>query len=106
MSTILEMRGIIMVIVALSCAIAYASGMFGFGTLPADHLEAAYSRDADPCFGKQRCVIEYVAPWCPACRGSIGFSNALYRKLTTSTAVGMKIVVGMADREKLKEMAG
>ena len=105
MSPIAELRGIIILVVVFLCVFAYESGVFGFGTLPTDHLEAAYGGHGDPCFGKERCVIEYVAPWCPACRASIGFSNALHRKLTASSKVGMKIVVGMSDRENLREMA-
>jgi thiol-disulfide isomerase/thioredoxin len=50
---------------------------------------------ADPCAFKQRCLIAYVSPWCPACRQAHGLITELREHFEASTTVGVKVVVGL-----------
>ena len=59
----------------------------------------------DPCSGKQRCVLVYVAPWCPACKVAIGFIKQLREYLSRANKVGLQVVVGLDKEESLRNMA-
>lgn len=89
---------------------ALYGSIFGYGSVPkvdlppGQHDDLAVTR-TDPCLYKERCVIVYVAPWCPACHGAVDFLNALTRRVQRSAKVGMKIIIGMDARPKLTEMS-
>jgi thiol-disulfide isomerase/thioredoxin len=66
----------------------------------------AYGILSDPCTGKKRCLIIYVATWCPACHASIPFIQGLQKDLENNPEVGFKIIVGGgAGEEQLYGMA-
>lgn len=80
------------------CFYLYRNGAFGWGTLPPYNLNPAPGMSAaNPCDGKERCVIAYLAPWCGACQGSPPFFEAIRKDLETNQNVGMTVVVGKGD---------
>ena len=60
---------------------------------------------ADPCGGKRRCFIAFVAPWCSACHESIPFLQAIRRSVRKDADLGVQIVVGLDKQEQMQEMA-
>jgi thiol-disulfide isomerase/thioredoxin len=58
----------------------------------------------DPCAKARRCVVVYLAPWCPACRQAKPHVKALRARLPAGAA--MKVVIGQAERSRSQEMAG
>jgi thiol-disulfide isomerase/thioredoxin len=60
----------------------------------------------DPCLFSSRCLIVYLAPWCPYCKSSqkvlVALENQL-KKLGSSN--GIRVVVGMDTKEKLEKYA-
>lgn len=48
----------------------------------------------DTCAGKKRCVVAYLAPWCPSCRAELPHTQEMLSRSRTGDT-GMKIVVGM-----------
>lgn len=90
----------------LSIFIAYQYGFFGYGRMAMVNLSGATGGyQADPCDQKQRCVVVYVTPWCPACKSAIGFLNGLHDRLKSSPKVGMKVIVGGDELTRLRAMA-
>ncbi len=66
--------------------------------LPELALEASAGWEgADPCIGKQRCLIFYAAPWCHACKQSQGIYREIEERFRDHPQVGVKAVVGMAN---------
>lgn len=66
----------------------------------------SYSSEIDPCQGKSRCLIAYLAPWCPYSKRSMDAINELAALWKDSKQFGMKIIVGSAKQDQLEEMAG
>ena len=62
--------------------------------------EAAAS---DPCAGR-RCVIVYMAPWCPSCKGAKPLVRTLRTKLPAQDAA-LKVVIGQCERAAAQAMA-
>lgn len=58
-----------------------------------------------PCVGKHRCVLVYVAPWCPACQGTIVGIRKLIERYRDSSQIGISVIVGGDRRDKLESMA-
>ncbi|MBP9838947.1 MAG: redoxin family protein [Proteobacteria bacterium] len=79
--------------------------IFGYGKLPEVKLKALNSYASDPCINKERCVIAYLAPWCPSCVASQGFLVKAKNKLLKNNKLGMKIIIGMADEASSMKMA-
>ncbi len=48
----------------------------------------------DQCAGKQRCVMVFVAPWCSACKQSVGIIKGMMARCEDSSEVGIKPIVG------------
>jgi hypothetical protein len=60
--------------------------------------------EGDPCAGRTRCVVVYLAPWCGACKLSLPLIANLRRELEART-IGFRIVVGSGPAEALRAMA-
>ena len=102
---------IILVVVGLALAGKYmVTGRLGFGKqlFPSALMtaSAANTLKADPCLQKPRCLVAYVAPWCPACKQSIPTIQELTKRWKSSKNIGVKVIVGRADLAQMEEMAG
>ncbi len=58
----------------------------------------------DPCFGKGRCLVVYVAPWCPSCQQASALIDAL-RNRSSNANFGVKIIAGLDEPPALMEYA-
>jgi len=47
-----------------------------------------------PCYGVERCLVAYVAPWCGACKRSIPLINRVGQELASDSRAGMVVVMG------------
>lgn len=56
------------------------------------------------CVGKSKCVIFYLAPWCPACKGTLPFMKDFAQQLPEYDA-GIQVVIGLADDKRVQDMA-
>lgn len=65
-------------------------------TVPASHLErfAATGKAEHPCLGTERCVLVYMAPWCPHCNGSIPLVRTIREQVNANKNTGMMVIVG------------
>ncbi len=61
--------------------------------------------DRASCTGKPKCLIVLVAPWCPACHGSIPIIQAIRDNFTTNKDVGIQIISAMDSEDQLITMA-
>ncbi|MDQ2069015.1 TlpA family protein disulfide reductase [Natronospira bacteriovora] len=63
---------------------------------PAQRLDRfTASADAEhPCIGTERCVLVYMAPWCPHCNGSIPLVRKVREQLNANDDTGMMVIVG------------
>lgn len=90
-------------IVLLAGWLLYEQGIFGFGTLPPFKKQSSSS--FDPCRGKERCVVAFFAPWCPACRATLPLMYALADRAARTGKVGIQIVIGRDEIDNLHSMA-
>ena len=77
---------------------------FGPSELGRVSLTTNAANPDDPCEGKRRCMVAFVAPWCPACHASIPFLLSLKRMVAASSDLGMQIVIGAGEMASLQEM--
>lgn len=89
----------------LLIALSFA-GVFGYGNLPEVRLAAARGSGSDPCTYAEKCMIAYLAPWCPSCQSAVGFMNGVHRELRKGDKTALKVVLGMAEENSLQKMAG
>jgi hypothetical protein len=68
-------------------------------------LELSPSDAPDTCFGKMRCVVVYVAPWCPVCHAAIGFIKEAAHVADQNINAGIKVVIGNDEPQKIRRMA-
>ena len=47
-----------------------------------------------PCYGVERCLVVYVAPWCGACKRSIPLINRVGQVLALDSRAGLVVVMG------------
>jgi hypothetical protein len=81
-------------------------GIFGWGKLKQIQLNDVSGYPAsDPCLAKDYCIVTFLAPWCPACHGSLPFLLDLRSRASQQSNVGMKIIVGYDSQENLIKMA-
>jgi thiol-disulfide isomerase/thioredoxin len=62
----------------------------------------------DPCFKKEKCVVVYLAPWCPACNASVETlkeMNRLWNANDSKYTRGIKVLVGQDTMVKCQEKA-
>ncbi len=78
---------------------------FKLGTqLPEISLPATTEQAGDPCGEVKRCIVAYVAPWCPHCEDAIPLINAIaHFSKTRSPVLGFKLVVGRDKASTLAE---
>ena len=58
---------------------------------------------SESCQDKQKCVVLYVAPWCPVCERTLPVALEIGRRWSTSEAgsgTGLRILVGNDKPEK------
>jgi len=57
------------------------------------------------CFDKPKCIVVYLAPWCPHCTRTAGLAKELVAQFTSSSDVGMMAFVGMDQPEANEKFA-
>ena len=67
--------------------------------LPTRDLDVYPERDTPrgmdhPCYGADRCLVAYVAPWCSACKQSIPLINRVGEELERDPRAGLVTVMG------------
>ncbi|HSA24218.1 MAG TPA: hypothetical protein P5076_22345, partial [Myxococcota bacterium] len=65
----------------------------------------AHASGLDPCLGKPRCLVVYLAPWCPSCKSAARVVREAIAGYAGSREVGVQAVVGQDERGALEEMA-
>ena len=60
---------------------------------------------ADSCIGRDRCVLVYIAPWCPACKYSLEAIKTLRDTWRGKDDRGISVVIGGDRPEKLEDFA-
>ncbi len=75
--------------------------------LPRVRLESFPSGQAseEPCPGKERCIVVYLAPWCPICEASQPFVQALGKYLETNPHLGLSVTIGNDSVEAISASA-
>jgi hypothetical protein len=73
--------------------------------VPVDGLKRSGGAAGTPCEGQSRCVVAYVAPWCPACARSKGVIDAVRERFADDPEVGVVVVVGQDTEVKMGNMA-
>lgn len=104
------MRNIVIAVGVLALA-AYAwnsmSGPsdkpMGLMDIPTRDIETYPNREVPtgtdhPCYRKSRCLVAYVAPWCPACKKSLPLINEVGRYLNARDDAGYVVVMGTLGR--------
>lgn len=54
----------------------------------------------EPCFRKNRCLVAYMAPWCPNCHGAIPIMKQMIEENKTNPSFGVMAVIGMDEGSK------
>lgn len=86
--------------------VARQMGVFGYGTLAKVNLPKGKNiSQNDSCDGKERCIVYFMAPWCPTCQGAVPFINDMRARVNRTSKVGMKIVVGSDALPSLESFA-
>jgi hypothetical protein len=68
-------------------------------------VAAKVNTGTGPCFGKDECIIAYVAPWCPVCEGNLACFKNFNARRVASEQSGFSVFVGWGDRPALENMA-
>lgn len=79
--------------------------IFGYGQIPEVFLKPFVKSELDPCLKKERCIIVYLAPWCPSCTASQPFLIRAKEKIAYNKKVGIKFIIGMDEEPSLLKMA-
>ncbi len=79
--------------------------IFGYGQLPQTFLKPVMKNNFDPCWKKERCIIVYLAPWCPSCTAAKSFLIKAREKIVQNKKVGIKLIIGSAEESSLLKMA-
>lgn len=69
-------------------------------------LSRVLEQSGDPCYQKEKCVIVYVTPWCPACESSIETikeMDRLWNAPDSKRKYGLKVFVGQDELQKCQE---
>lgn len=97
---------IVAVVVAIAAFAVFIIAKRG-DRFPDLELVAAESSDsdADPCVGRDRCIVVYLAPWCSACRRSLDTLRQVDEMFGDDPEVGLLVFVGSAPRGDVEAMA-
>ena len=71
-------------------------------------ISRKFEREGDPCYGKEKCIVVYVAPWCPACEASADTIREMSRRWNGSNRDsnrGIKVMVGADSVAKCRQKA-
>ncbi len=72
------------------------------GSLFSSLTPASNNRLEDmPCADRERCVVVYLAPWCPACKSVVGMVRQLEERFSQDPEIGFVIIAGRADQTML-----
>jgi len=63
---------------------------------------AKANKRVDRCLGKERCIVVYVAPWCPACESIQGCLKEAVALTEGMPDFGVDVVMGYDKEEKLE----
>jgi thiol-disulfide isomerase/thioredoxin len=86
----------------------FRPGYRGPGQLAGESGLIAASKGADvqdPCSGKQRCLVVYLAPWCSACKAVTPQLLQVRDRWKGSATRGIKFIVGADSDEKNRALA-
>ena len=92
-------------IISLLVFVAYLTGVFSPRKFPSLFKAKSGAPVTDYCLLKQRCLVVYLAPWCPACKASIGLIRATQRFAENNPNLGVQLIVGMDSDYKLQNFA-
>lgn len=92
-------------IISLLIFVAYLTGFFSPRKFPSLLNAQSGSPVTDYCLLKQRCLVVYLAPWCPACKASIGLIRATQHFAESNPKIGVQLIVGMDSNNKLQKFA-
>jgi thiol-disulfide isomerase/thioredoxin len=76
-------------------------------SFPKVALKAAASNPqaGDPCDGRGRCVVVFLAPWCGACKMALPIIKKMSDRWASASGIGIKPVVGLAPEDQCERMA-
>lgn len=96
---------LISVIILLVGAYWFSNNYRNFfpGSVQVDIFEAAGSYEGS-CADKSKCMVLYLAPWCPHCRDSIPAIKSLVKEVARYDA-GILVIVGSDKPEKIRQTA-
>lgn len=92
--------------------VLFAAGLLVWWLLPVKFPDITLSPAGsnpggyDQCEGKERCIMVFVAPWCPACKQSIGTIKGMLARCAGSSEVGVKAIIGSGrSPQSMEDMA-
>lgn len=66
----------------------------------------ASTNTVDECKQTSKCLVVYLAPWCGTCKSAVEVVNEMSKYFgTSSSRVGLRVVLGMDKQEALNEFA-
>lgn len=81
----------------------YVFGFFPKGNISSSELARA-TGSIDRCQFKERCMLVYMTPWCPACKATLPFVQALHRYSMSRNDLGVQLYVGGDSSENINSM--
>lgn len=67
--------------------------------------DASNGKERAICEGKKVCLVVYVSPWCPACKGQLPFIKEVDSTVKAYPGFGLEVIIGWDKRSRLLEMA-
>ena len=59
-----------------------------------EHFRDSVQSGTHPCEGTERCLVVYLAPWCPHCNSSIPLVREIRDQIGENDDTGMMVIVG------------
>lgn len=73
--------------------------------LKSSKYNLAAVESSEVCRAKKQCVLVYLTPWCPTCRGTVSLVNQMMEYWKNSSSIGLMAIVGGDNENQLLEMA-
>lgn len=76
--------------------------------VPSPTLARPAGMSEDPCDKKQKCVVYYMAPWCPACEQTLPTVLEISRRWNgegSTSPYGLRILIGNSTHERSQALA-